>query len=69
MFSLQPPRHIPTLPISAAAARTELVCARETLGRDPARIGAIGAPVGELLQRQREHAAGRIGPGEPVRGL
>ena len=48
------------------SAAVEFVGFRKALWRQAAGVGAIAAPVGELLQRQREHAAGGIGPAQPL---
>src|ERR1700726_883352 len=53
----------------AAGGVVELVVLGKALRRQAAGIGAVAAPVGELLERQREDAARRVGPGQPIGAL
>src|SRR6516165_3456147 len=57
----------PLLPALAVRPRlVERVGARKSLRRQPSGIGAIAAPIGKLLEREREGAAGGVGPREPL---
>src|SRR5262249_26217138 len=65
------PRHLrlqllllPTLPVRRKLV--ERVGAREPLRRQPSGISAIAAPISKLLEREREGAAGGVGPREPL---
>src|ERR1700730_18215318 len=50
-------------PVSSAV---KFIGLRKTLGCEAPGVGAIAAPVGELLERERENPAGRIGPGQTL---
>src|SRR5262245_65802865 len=64
------PLRSPLLPALAVRPRlVERVGARKPLRRQPSRIGAIAAPISKLLEREREGAAGSIGPRKPLRRL
>src|SRR5215208_8422050 len=52
---------------STLRCAAEFVRAGESLGRKPPGIGAIAAPIGELLEGQRERALGGIDPDETAR--
>ena len=51
---------IPATGDRTAAGFAEFVRLRKTLRRQAAGVGAVAAPVGQLLQRSAEYAAGRI---------
>src|SRR5215813_10290646 len=55
---------LPALPVRRQLA--ERVGARKPLRRQPPGIGAIAAPIGKLLERERESAAGSVGPRESL---
>src|SRR5215471_10790615 len=57
----------PLLPALAVRPRlVERVGARKPLRRQPSGIGAIAAPISKLLEREREGAAGSVGPRKPL---
>src|SRR5215471_10258209 len=61
------PAGSPLLPALAVRPRlVERVGARKPLRRQPSGIGAIAAPISKLLEREREGAAGSVGPREPL---
>src|ERR1041384_5908362 len=53
----------------AARVSFELVAPWKTLRRETAGVGAIAAPVGKLLQGEREGAVRGVLPGQPLRAL
>src|SRR5690242_5268915 len=50
-------------PIRVAGRTAKFVAAGESLGREPAGVGAVAAPVGELGEAEREGPTGGIRPG------
>src|SRR5262245_23774725 len=54
------------LAFAAFRRAAEFVDLGKSLGREPASVGPVAAPLGDLFEREREGAAGRIDPGEPV---
>src|SRR4030088_1479219 len=55
---------LPCLSVSRQLA--ERVAAREALRGEPSGIGAVAAPIGKLLERERKRAAGSIRPRQPL---
>src|SRR2546429_9182506 len=57
---------LPPLPVPVRAQLAKGIGAREPLRPQAPCVGAIAAPIGKLLERERERAAGGGGPPEPL---